>query len=64
VHLQLEIHRTVPDTVDGVLVTDDGRLPFSGWLDLLRLLEATVDPVPGPARPPAPLPRPPVERQS
>jgi hypothetical protein len=63
VHLQLEIRRTVPDTVDGVLVTDAGRLPFSGWLDLLRLLEDTLELLPGPTPFPAPLPRPPAERQ-
>ena len=44
----VELHRTEDDGVQGVVIADpDGTgvpHPFSGWLELLRLLEAFASP--------------------
>jgi hypothetical protein len=44
----VELHRTKDDTVHGVVIAaSDGTgkpHPFTGWLELLRLLESFVSP--------------------
>ena len=44
----VELHRTEDDGVQGVVIADPAGTgapqPFSGWLELLRLLEALAFP--------------------
>jgi hypothetical protein len=48
VRVVVELHRTEDDGVHGVVIADpEGTgepYPFSGWLELLRLLEAFASP--------------------
>lgn len=50
----IELERTANDYVEGVLRRDGASetVPFSGWIELLSLLEPRIlvesDPVPGP----------------
>jgi hypothetical protein len=39
----VELHRTSADEIEGVVIPEGsvGPRPFSGWLELLRLLEDT-----------------------
>jgi len=45
----VELHRTEADAVQGVVIADVGNdiggpHPFTGWLELLRILEALAPP--------------------
>lgn len=42
--LGVELSQSEDGTVSGVVTRADEAVPFSGWLELLELLEAALDP--------------------
>jgi hypothetical protein len=52
VHLTVELLRTADGRLEGIVTTESGSTrPFTGTLDLLRILEE-LEPPADPARPP------------